>query len=274
MFIDINIPEYPLRTFIRSIIYYKDYTADCNYEMLLPDGSCQLIISLDENDRYVEDVASPYKTRQSFKNYWVTGIQTRPVVYAAEKNATTLCIQFENGGLSAFFDIPAHEFKDQMVDASLFMSCELQHLREKLLKGENHQRMMSITTAFLEQRLVREVENSDFLSFVIKKMCEENQSLLQVVRQTGYSQKHLIHKFKTLVGITPKKYQKLFRFNKALRFMQQADAVNYSDIVFSCNYYDQAHFVNDFHTMTARNPSQYLRIEKDYPHVLPLNTLR
>lgn len=273
MFLDITTPKYPLRAFVRSMIYYKDYTAECNYEMLLPDGSSQLIISLDEDERFLESIASSAHTGKSFKNFWITGIQTKPVIYVAEKSATTLCIQFENGGLNALFGIPANHFKDDMVDASLVMSDEIGILREKLLSCTDHLQVMRVTETFLGKQLLNKEQDQAFLSFVIQCLCTQNQPLFEVVRQTGYSQKHLIHKFKTQVGVTPKKYQKLFRFNKALSLMQQ-EIVDYSEIAFSCNYFDQAHFINDFNQMSTKSPSQYLRTKRDYPHVLPLNAVR
>ena len=239
--------------------------------MLLPDGSSQLIIALDEAERLLESASAT--TRRSFRQYWITGIQTKPVIYLAERAATTLCIQFENGGLNALFGIPAHEFHNDMIDASLIMSHDITDLRERLLACKDHFQIMNVVETFLLERLLSKDQEAAFLSFVAQKLCEENQPLFEVVRQTGYSQKHLIHKFKTLVGVTPKKYQKLFRFNKALGMLQQNE-VNYAGIAFDCNYFDQAHFINDFNQMSARSPSKYLQIRKKYPHVLPLDVLR
>ena len=273
-FIDVKIPEYPLRYFIKSIIYYEGYSAISNFEMLLPDGNSQLIITLDDNERVLENTDVLSNRSQSFKSFWIAGIQTKPIVYKAEKNATTLCIQFNHGGLNALFGIPAHEFQDKMLDASLIINNELCILREKLLACNNHTQIIRTITLFLENKLSENVENLRFLSFVIKKMCDENQSLFQVSQHSGYSQKHIIHKFKEVAGVTPKKFQKIYRFNVALLFMHQSKNVDYSDIVFNCNYFDQAHFINDFRSMTTMSPSHYLQTKKDYQHVIPLDVLR
>ncbi|WP_045112720.1 hypothetical protein, partial [Microscilla marina] len=52
MYLKIYQPSPPLNTFVKSLIYYKGYTAPGALEKLLPDGNSQLVIALDDTPEY------------------------------------------------------------------------------------------------------------------------------------------------------------------------------------------------------------------------------
>jgi AraC-like DNA-binding protein len=270
MFLRIKTPNYPLRRYVKSIIYYQNYTAIGNYEKLLPDGNSQLIIELDGIRRVVK-----HKTKDDnhFSNSWITGVQTKPVFYESEKNARSVVIQFENGGLQALTGIPAVEFKNQFVDSSLIFGSLINQLREKLLEAETVNTLLRHIIVFLEERVYQKESNIKFLDFLMWHKNKINMPIHRLSSDLGYSQKHCIELFKQRIGLSPKKYQRLLRFNKALSFLNSDQKPNYSDISYLNNYYDQAHFINDFKYFTDLNPSQYIALEREYPHVISTNTL-
>lgn len=274
MQIEIHTPEYPLRNFVKSIICYTGYTAESKYEVLLPDGNTQLVIELDGNKRVANNAGLPSDDFESYKKSWVTGLQTFPVTYLSEKNATTISVQFEAGGLYALFNIPCHEFQNKFVDASLIASNEFKILREKILEKHTIKEKIRVIEIHLEAKIVRATDDLQLSNYIIKQMCYNNYSLAQVTDQINLSKKHIIQKFKTQIGTTPKQYQRVFRFKRSLELINASSSISQCDVAYKCNYYDQAHFINDFRTLSFKSPSEYLKIEKVYYHVLPLNNLR
>lgn len=270
MILQIHTPPYPLRTFVKSFIYYKGYTSESAYEKLFPDGNTQLIIELDGKKRILKDELNDC----SFQTAWITGVQTQPIVYQSEKNATTLCIQFEVGGLSSLTGIPAIEFKDTLVDALLVMGNPIIELRERIIDCAKAATIFHLATEFLEKQFIKNSLMNHFMAFMHNALCSENNSLASISNKAGYSQKHLITLFKQWAGLSPKKYQRVYRFNKALELLQIKEKPNFIDVALSSNYYDQAHFINEFRYFTNYSPTQYLNFHKTYPHVIPLDTLR
>lgn len=268
--VEIYIPQYPLRYFVRSVIWYAGYSGDTGYEQLLPDGHAQLIITIDDSERVLMNAGTP----ETMGAAWFAGVQTEPVIYQSEQNASTLGIQFEAGGVAALTGIPASEFSNRMVDASAILRGSIVfEFREKLQSCIRPCDIFRVTDDFLTKNIIDQSDNA-FLSFAVSKLCHENLSLPQVTGMTGYSQKHFIHLFKKKTGISPKKYQRLYRFNKALEMMQTSESLSYSDISFNCNFYDQAHFIRDFRSFSGFSPGEYVQHRRIYPHVIPLDSLR
>ena len=81
-------------------------------------------------------------------------------------------------------------------------------------------------------------------------------NLARVSQNIGYSQKHFIAMFKQQVGITPKAYLKIIRFQKAITEIEERREVNWTDISQDCGFYDQAHFINDFKFFSGFTPER------------------
>ena len=61
--------------------------------------------------------------------------------------------------------------------------------------------------------------------------------------------------FKKYIGITPKYYSQIVRFNKVLDFVHhKSDELVWSSTAGQFGYYDQAHLIHDFKRFTGYTP--------------------
>lgn len=266
MELEIHIPQNGLQTVVKSIIYYRGYNAPDAYEKLLPDGNAQLIIALDDSWRILPQAGL------SFRHAWITGMQTRPLIYTAEQEASTVCIQLQPDGLFMLTGIPAIEFQDMLIEATAVWGTAITHLREKLLHAHHSQEIIALITTFLQKQSQSpsHTPTQEFILY-IQQQLSQGQPLSEISRTVGYSHKQLIHIFKKQVGLSPKKYQRLLRFNKTLTLLAANPLPD--DIVTACHFYDQAHYIKEFKQFTGYTPTEYLSYPRNYPHVIPLNTL-
>ena len=75
------------------------------------------------------------------------------------------------------------------------------------------------------------------------------------------STRQLNRKFLRVIGISPKKFTAINRFQKAL-FLKQSGA-NTQDVLTHTGYYDQAHFIHDFQQYGDSSPEHIFSSEKD-----------
>lgn len=64
--------------------------------------------------------------------------------------------------------------------------------------------------------------------------------------------------FNDAVGMNPKEYARIVRFQKSLWVMQNGLSGNYADIAFSCGYSDQSHFIREFKEFSGHTPESLL----------------
>lgn len=248
-------PAYPLSLYIENIIYCDGHNLDYGVEKVMPDGTVQLIIELDEQQRFLtsqnnKPVNLPLKTA------WVTGIQKQQLTYHLEQNGSAIYVRFRPGGFYVLTHIPQSEMVHAAIDAGLLLGSALLRLREELINCDNTGKMFQkIENYFFAKMKPQNVQDS-----VISYSREHiHQPLSHLVHKTGYSQKHLIALFKKYIGVTPKYFQRICRFKKVLvQIHTQKNKMDWSEIVYDHNYFDQAHFIKEFRHFSGISPKKYL----------------
>jgi AraC-like DNA-binding protein len=75
--------------------------------------------------------------------------------------------------------------------------------------------------------------------------------------ESGYSPKHFIALFRAAVGLTPKHFYRIQRFNGVLRCLASGGKCDLAELAASAGYSDQAHLTRDFREFAGVTPTQY-----------------
>ncbi len=76
--------------------------------------------------------------------------------------------------------------------------------------------------------------------------------------ETGYSARHLNNMFKKHVGVSPKFYERVVRFQRCLDQLRNHRTGDLTELAYDAGYYDQAHFINEFKEFSMKTPTQVL----------------
>src|SRR5262249_33692046 len=77
------------------------------------------------------------------------------------------------------------------------------------------------------------------------------------VRQSGYSHRRFIVLFRQAVGLTPKVYCRLLRFQRAIEGIKSRPAESWARRALAAGFSDQSHFNREFRTFTGVTPEEY-----------------
>ncbi|HET6821910.1 MAG TPA: AraC family transcriptional regulator, partial [Anaerolineales bacterium] len=77
--------------------------------------------------------------------------------------------------------------------------------------------------------------------------------------------------FRQQVGVTPKQYLKIMRFQKAICTIECSHPIRWSEIALQSGYYDQAHFTHDFKSFSGFTPGEYLNRKTDTLNYIPVD---
>src|SRR5262249_34716066 len=83
-------------------------------------------------------------------------------------------------------------------------------------------------------------------------------SVSRLVEDTGWSRRHLSARFREHVGVTPKGFGRILRFQRAARELVRPDGASLAEIALDCGYYDQAHLNRDFREFAGRTPTELM----------------
>jgi len=86
----------------------------------------------------------------------------------------------------------------------------------------------------------------------------------QLERGTGYSSRWLNLKFEERLGISPKNYSSIIRFQRYYRELVLNPGNFFKQKLFYGDYYDESHFIKDFRRFTDAPPARLIRMKNEF----------
>lgn len=77
----------------------------------------------------------------------------------------------------------------------------------------------------------------------------------RVVEEVGLSHKQFIQRFRSRVGLGPKRFCRILRFRDVLERVHRKESVAWADLAAACGYFDQAHFIAEFGISPGSTPA-------------------
>ncbi|WP_433010221.1 helix-turn-helix domain-containing protein [Kribbella sp. CA-294648] len=98
-------------------------------------------------------------------------------------------------------------------------------------------------------------------------------SIGRLTEAAGVSTTHLASRFKELVGITPKRLARTYRFAEVVRSIDPAGEVDWAEVAHRAGFHDQSHFNHDLRQFTGLTPTAYLELRRRFAAEHPASAL-
>lgn len=264
-------PRFPLNQFVDCFFYHAGYNPAHSVDRFLPDGNVEIIIDLHDAPQYIYDNVT-LKEVQACHHVWASGVRTEPISIGSGKAAEMIVIYFKKGRAHPFFPVPMSEISDCVLDADLLWGKRFGYLREKILETKELSRKFVVIEEFLLRQFQSKLDPDPVVEYAVDRIIAtpDQISLGKLNDSIGYSQKHFISLFKSQVGITPKAYLRIMRFQKAINEIEEIQKVEWTAIAQDCGFYDQAHLIKDFRAFSGLTPEQYVRSKSELLNYIPV----
>lgn len=184
-------------------------------------------------------------------------------------------IHFRPWGLAPFLPMPAVELCDRPATVrQIWGRSATAELRRRLtLAGAPHE-MLTV----LEEELVRRLRTIDGLDIVrhMSSAIAETAGAVPI-SDLGFaaraSSTYLAKRFKEVIGVTPKRLARSYRFTATVLALDVAAPIDWSDVAAGAGYFDQAHFVHEFREYTGLTPTRYVEVRQRFLREYPDHAL-
>lgn len=180
----------------------------------------------------------------------------------------TIGVEFSPSGAHRIFNLRLSEIKNQICSLDDIISKTAGTLQEQIANTERIEHKVAKLQHFFMRCLTHSKEDSVF-SFCVNKIRASNGTIpvSQLERETGYSSRWLNLKFTEKLGVSPKNFAAIVRFQQ----YYQALAMNKENSFFSNDfynyYYDQSHFIKDFRRFTGMAPTHLANSKNDFGEI-------
>lgn len=257
-------PKPPLSKFVDSFWLYEGYEPEHKTERILPTGTLELVINLRQNELLFYDAERPENCSR-FSGAIVSGAHGRGFAPDTAEEAI-IGVHFKPGGAFPFLGIPAGDLADTHVDLETLWGPSAGRLRERLCEARTSAERFQLLQEALLSRLCHGVEQHYAVSAGLE-MFVKNQAgprVREAAKCLGLSQRRFIQVFRAEVGMTPKLFSRIQRFQQTRTFIQHNPSINWADLAVAFGYFDQSHFIREFIEFSGLSPTDYLNRRKGF----------
>ena len=195
-------------------------------------------------------------------NLVICGQQTSYYDLSLSGNTGMILIVFRPHGVKSFFNFPITELLNENLSLQDLINNEANELEDKLFNAANNKQRITHLENFLIKRLI---QNNEFerIEHAIK-IIENSKGQLKaqdIAHEVCLGIKQFERTFSKYVGINPKKYASIVRFQNVIQ-MKTKHKKSMTQLALDNGYYDQSHFIHDFKSITGLTPKAFFNSRK------------
>jgi AraC-like DNA-binding protein len=256
-----HIPAPPLSEYIDMLWLYERGADPPTLERALPTGTVEMVIDLGGGPVCVYDRNDPTHTLISHHGPMLCGPHTGYFVID-NLQPWVLGAHFKPGGAFPFLGLPASELHDQHAALADLWGASAFDLQECVMDAPTPAAMFRILEAALLDRLCNPVMGHHMVqhpavAFALREI-QYARPLTAVTDQIGLSTRRFSQLFGEQVGLSPKRYQRVMRFQDVLRRIYASAPLDWADVALDCGFFDQAHFIHEFRAFSGLSPTEYM----------------
>jgi AraC-like DNA-binding protein len=250
-------PTQPLAEFIERFWYSSDAPPHQKVR-IVPNGTMELVFNLDEDELGIYDTEQP-GSYKSFSGAFFSGAYARPLF--VDTRGHVMGVHFKPGGAFCFLGVPASELTDIHVNLDALWGRSSQALREQLCAAANPAKRFRVLEQALVARLGNTLEEHRAVraALDIFGRAAGEARTRDLAAHLGLSQRHFIKVFSSQVGVTPKLFGRVQRFQRAADLTRSSSTPDWADVAAECGYFDQSHLIHDFQTFSGLSPTDFQR---------------
>lgn len=183
-------------------------------------------------------------------------------------NFLLLQVVLEPSALHRITLIPAHELRNEYIDAVSILGNEVRQINEQLQEANSYQRMTVIVDDYIAKlaQRVRTVRNfAEQLRILRDKPVI---SIDWLANQSSLSLRQFERHCRERTGMCPKSFARLARFERAYRIKFMDPRLDWLTIAINCGYFDYQHMARDFKNFTGQTPPEAIATQNTSPENL------
>jgi AraC-like DNA-binding protein len=256
-------PAPPLSNHVDSFWIFEGSDSGRQTERILPTGTLELVINLRQNELSFYD-GKRSEDASRFSGAIISGAHGRGLVPDNPKKIHLIGVHFKPGGAFPFLGLPAGDLADTHVDLENIWGASAVWLRERVCEARTSNEKFRLLEQALLGRLNDGVDQHYAVSAALEMFRKHPAPprVREAAKYVGLSQRRFIQAFKTEVGLTPKLFSRIQRFQRTRSVIHRDPSPDWASIALDLGYFDQSHLIREFLEFSGHSPTTYLNRQR------------
>jgi AraC-like DNA-binding protein len=259
-------PAAPLASHVDMLWFASREALPHSRERGLPSGRVDIVIPLlQDGVLRFDSVDSPMP--RHLRGAVVSGAHDRVVVRGMGGASSVIGVHFRPGGAAAFFAGALGELHNQTVLLEDAWGPPARELRERLQAAPQIAQKFRILEDALLSRLSAAPPADAMVMQALRMLAQDPAAarITAVQRAAACSPQPFIRRFEAAVGLTPKRYARVLRFNALLSRLVRVGPRDWAQLAAEGGYFDQSHLSHEFKRLAGLTPVAYVPVGADQP---------
>jgi AraC-like DNA-binding protein len=256
-----QIPAAPLDRAIRALWYARAHDLPHRRERILPTGCVQIILNL-ARDFFHDNPGGPAARRSPPS--LIVGARSVYEIVDTSDMADIIGVVFQPGGFAPFASDAVDLFSNRFIDLEDVWGSHARSLRDQLRELPSPWARLRHLEGFLRNRFAARLGQpvslrNGTVDFALSRFhrAPALSAVSEVARGAGLSERRFSQVFREEVGLTPKVWTRIQRFQRAVRQLHAGVDLPWAELALDCGYYDQSHFANEFRAFSGIDATSY-----------------
>lgn len=262
-------PSPPLAGVVENLWLREGPPPSHAFERVLPSGREEVIFNLSDGElRCYHDDGQP-NGRTAGPIF--VGLHRHGFVIDTRQQSAIMGVHFKPGGAWRLLGIPARELSDARIDFQSLIGHDAHRLMDRLMRCATPMEKLRLVDAALCRRRLQSVHPA--VTWAAEQMTRypAMTRVARLAEEAGLSERRLGEIFANQVGINPKGFARLRRFQATLSRIHRHDHPDWCDLSLRVGYADQAHMIREFREFSGLTPAAYHAARGQMPHLVPLS---
>jgi AraC-like DNA-binding protein len=261
-------PGRALKGIVEAIWLYDNYVPPHCLEIVLPSGTVELVINL--AGEYLRCYHPETKQCLRLRSPLVTGVHHRHFVIDTAQQHTMMGVAFTPLGAWRWLGIPPNEFGNQHVELRSLVGHVANDWHDRLCEVPGPVDRLRRLQGLLEGRRLHGAHPA--VEWAASQIVDypEHARVDDLAAESELSTRRFSGLFTRQVGIAPKGFIRIRRFQAALAVVRKAAAIDWSRLALRAGYADQSHLIREFKSFTGFTPTAYAALHEAWQHHVPL----
>jgi AraC-like DNA-binding protein len=264
-------PAPPLDQFVERIWYWEGEPPRHGKDRMMPDGGGSLIINMAEDEVRNYTGANDDQIER-YPGAVFVGAHSRYSVIDTQEQRAVLGISFRPGGTWPFFDPAADELQNSHVSIADLWGASGRTFRERVLDAATPTAKLLRLEQELMAQAIRPLHRRPEVDYALKRLAspQDAVSIERLGERCGLSTRRLTRLFAIEVGLTPKLFARIKRFDRMFGRMAEPK-LEWSELAQACGYFDQSHLIRDCKLISGFTPTELHSRWNGTGHHVPLH---
>lgn len=171
----------------------------------------------------------------------------------------TFVFVFRPSAIHQLFGLPPVQTINRDHAADAVLGAAVSELREELGNARTFEERVQISDQFITRRISRACAAGPIELAANEIMLKHgNCRIDSLAQQTGLSMRTFQRTFQQRIGMSPKLYSRIVRFESVLKTKAASPRVSWMTLAHQFGYHDQMHMIHDFRQLSGEAPTSLL----------------